>query len=181
MATIGLGALKMKGRRFRQIEIEGRAAVFAHVSIEIDERPDTFGHHVRQLGGDEAAVGVADQNDIREIFGAHQVRDVLDMGGGVDGGRMEMRAFAQSRERWGQHMVAARAEDLGNASITPAAVPCAMGENEGRGDCHGDAAGVQKTFCSRRDTKKPWPLRLVQVTPVSSTAHVMPLRDQLVP
>jgi hypothetical protein len=66
---------------------------------------------------------VSTQDHIREFFPPYEVGDIGDVSGEIDAGRVEVRAFTDSREGRSEDFVAGSLERLTNSFPAPAPVP----------------------------------------------------------
>jgi len=102
-----------------------------HQSIQVDKLshspPSPFG----RATNDHATIGMSDQYDIVEVVHFQHAGDIGDMGIKINRGTDQMRAVAQTRERYGERSMAGRLEEWHKLVPAPATVPGAMDENEG--------------------------------------------------
>ena len=78
------------------VQIEQRLAVARHEGVDIDQLLDPVARAVGDAGRDHAAIAVADQHDVAQVFIFDDVEDVLDMGFEIDRRIRQMRALAKT-------------------------------------------------------------------------------------
>src|SRR5579884_411904 len=130
-------------------EVEHRLTVLRDESVEKDQGFDRSADFLRDAGDHEAGVRVPDQNDVLEPFPTEQIHDVVDVGFQPHLTAEQVRPLPQTGERRCEGAMSARGEPLANAPPAPAAVPCAVDEDE---RCHlpSDAERANRTDPGRR-------------------------------
>src|SRR6185312_7528628 len=105
---------------------------FGQERIDIGDGVDLGGEPLGHAGDDHAAIGMADQDEFIELFAAHRVADILDMGREIDRAAEQMRTLAEPGQRRIEHAVAAGAHAIDEWGPAIAAAPGAMDDNESR-------------------------------------------------
>ena len=86
------------------------------------------GSAIGRAGDHHAAVAMADEDDVAQIFHLEERDDVGDMGVEVDVRPRQVRAFAEAGERRGENLVSLQQGT--DEAPAPAAVPGAVHEHE---------------------------------------------------
>ena len=102
----------------------------------IDELPDPIGGAVSDAGDDHAAVAVADENHVTQVFEVQQVHDVADVHVEVDRGADEVSPVATPGQARRIDVVTLRTEEPSDLPVAPAAMPATVHQHvvrHGRG------------------------------------------------
>jgi hypothetical protein len=84
----------MRRRASRRHEVDQGIAVFRNKGVEINQGCNLAGQRIGDAGHHHAAIGVADQNDVRQAFFLDNVRDIGDVGVEIDARVHQMDALA---------------------------------------------------------------------------------------
>ena len=96
---------------------------------QIDKRANALRQPAGDTRNDEAAIGMADENDIFEILPFDMIDNIKHMGVGNDVGRRKMAALAKAGQRRRRHIMTAATKRPLKWAPTPAAMPCTMHKN----------------------------------------------------
>jgi hypothetical protein len=105
-------------------------AALRHEGVEVDQRSDLVGQRIRHSRHHHAAIGVADQHDVRQFLVFEDIDDVGDVGVEVDARVHEMRTLAESGQGRREDLMAGLAQRLRVGPPAPAADPGAMDQNK---------------------------------------------------
>jgi hypothetical protein len=72
---------------------------------------------------DNSAIGVADEDDIAQLFPNHEIGDIVYMGVEADLAAQKMGAVSQTRQCWREHTVCSSRQQTSHTSPTPAPLP----------------------------------------------------------
>src|SRR5215471_4061415 len=108
-------------------------AILRHEGVEENECADRARHLLGDTRDDEAAVGMAAQDDVAEPLTRHHVDDIFDVGREADPGRQLMRALAEPGQRRRTHHMPPGAQPVGDAPPAPTAVPRTVDQDERTG------------------------------------------------
>ena len=106
-------------------------AVFGQQSVNVDDALDAVGHAIGHAGDDHAAVAVADEDDVVQIFPEDDVDDVLNVRVEVNVRAAEVGMFAEPGERRAINDVAVGGEQIVHVFPIPTAAPCAVHDDVG--------------------------------------------------
>ena len=101
---------------------------FGHHCIHVDEVLESRTHAVSDGGAQHPGIGVNSEHHIGQLFGLHQLANVLNMCFERDARRQQMRPFAQAGERDGMHALAMLLQRMADATPAPCAVPRTMNQ-----------------------------------------------------
>jgi len=116
----------------RRHEVDQGIAVLWNKGIQVDEGCNSVGQCIGDAGDHHAAVGVADQNNVRQPFFLDDIHDIGDVGVEIDARTHQMDALAQPSQCRRIGFVAGLAQLLGDRTPVPAADPSAMNQHEVR-------------------------------------------------
>ena len=109
--------LHARPRRF--VQIEQRLPVLGHERVDIDQLRDKVARAIGDASRDHAAIAMADQHDVTQIFIFDDVEDVLNMSLQVDRRVRQMYAFADTGVGWGDEAMSGRVQSMDASSSTP--------------------------------------------------------------
>lgn len=107
-----------------------RFPILRYERIKIDQRFDAVCHPVGQSSYHHTAIGMADENDVAEFLGLDAAGDVANVGFEGDVFSGVMGAIADARMGRCENLVPHLAQHGRGVTVTPAAVPSAVNENE---------------------------------------------------
>ena len=107
-------------------------AVFGPERVEVHNTREALRYPVGDGGDHHAAVAVTNQDDLAQVFELDHRHDVGDVGLEIQVVAVQVGALTQSGQRRSEHVVATRAQAVGDPLPGPSAVPTAGDEQIGR-------------------------------------------------
>src|SRR5690606_36172635 len=105
-------------------------AAFEYESVQVHKFLQALSHGVRHTRYHDAAVAVADQDDVVQVFPDQYIGNIVDKGVEADAGIQQVAPLTEASQRRRKDIVSRGPKARGNPGPAPAAVPRPMYQNE---------------------------------------------------